>query len=113
MTMSATSITQSEISYEVIQIDMIREDLVMAANKAMKLAISRRWKVAIQKACKWLLAQDAIEYDRASHTLVYISDEKVYKANGACQCIAYEKETPCKHRAASKLVRRALEMAGI
>ncbi len=45
------------------------------------------------------------------HSLLMLSDSgEIYEANGVCQCKAFAKRHPCKHRAAYKLMKRYAEM---
>ncbi len=73
-----------------------------------------RWLNAIDAAWDHLLQQDVIEFDAAAHALVYRSESgTTYHANGVCQCRAFAEGQACKHRAAARLVRRALELRDI
>ena len=72
-----------------------------------------RWLNAIDTGADWLLQQEEISYDFASHALKVSSasrPDRAYVANGACQCEAFSKHSACWHRAAARLVRRALEL---
>jgi len=80
----------------------------------VKAGNNERWQNAIDTAWDWLLQQDAVEFDHAAHALRFpIATEAgtVYEANGDCQCRAFAQHTACWHRAAARLVRRALEIA--
>ena len=73
---------------------------------------SQRWLNAIDAAFEHILQTDTIEYRASDHALRYHSESgQTYEANGRCQCKAFEKGDPCKHRAASKLVCNALDLA--
>ncbi len=69
----------------------------------------KRWTNAILKAEEMLTsANPYIHFDGAR--IVMLSDSgEVYEANGVCQCKAFEKSQPCKHRAAYKLMVRYSE----
>jgi hypothetical protein len=83
-------------------------DAVDAARAAA--ADSPRWRNAIDAAFDHLLTVDVIEYDHTAHELLYRSESgATYRANGSCQCRAFEAGQPCKHRAAARLVYRAVE----
>jgi hypothetical protein len=80
-----------------------------------KAAGNTPWLNAIEKAWGYLLQQDAIAYDLA-HAAIRVPSAteagKIYIANGDCQCAAFVKgRGVCWHRAAARLVRRALDLA--
>ena len=94
----------------------ILNDLTAAVDAARAAAAADpRWLRAIDTAWGWLLQTDVLDYDAASHTLTVASasGNGSYAANGACQCRAYTHSTSqvCWHRAAARLVRRAVEAA--
>jgi hypothetical protein len=73
--------------------------------------LGQRWVNALDKA--WLFFQNtpAITYS-PNGDLLYPSESTagtVYKANGTCQCPAFQDGQPCKHRAASRLLANALK----
>jgi hypothetical protein len=71
-----------------------------------------RWLNAIDSAYDWLLWQDSVTYDAATHALTVQSathPSVLYVANGKCQCRASANGEACWHRAAARLVRRSLE----
>src|SRR5262245_50998908 len=64
----------------------------------------KRWLNAIDKAAaailngKWVVTQ-------LVHCYVFTTESgKTYKANGVCQCEAFFRDQPCKHRAATRLL---------
>ena len=73
------------------------------------------WLNAIETAWAWLLEEESYEVvdARTPHAAVRIPSRSrpglIYTANGTCQCRAYEVHSPCWHRAASRLVRNAME----
>jgi hypothetical protein len=72
-----------------------------------------RWSSALDRAWGWLLQTDAISYDADAHAIrVESASEpgRVYVANGACGCSAFAAGKACWHRAAARLMRRALEL---
>lgn len=91
----------------------ILDQLCEAVDAARDAAAGNgRWLNALTSAWNWLLEQDAISFDVAAHALrVESASEagRVYVANGDCQCRAYEQGNACWHRAAARLVRRAME----
>lgn len=68
-----------------------------------------RWVSAINKAVVQMeLHGEFMDYDHENNWLLIWSQssDKIYTANGACQCTAYtEFQVPCWHRALAKLVR--------
>ena len=73
-----------------------------------KVADSRRWQTAIAKAKQHLEANPYMHFD--GDALLILSDSnEIYRANGTCQCKAYEKGFPCWHRAAARLIRNYME----
>ena len=95
----------------VIQIATILDRLCESVDAARAATNDSRWLNAIDCAWGWLLAQDAVSYDAATHALTIPSATRpgtVYTANGACQCEAFEKHTACWHRAAARLVQNAV-----
>ena len=92
-------------------------DLIDALAEAVDAArvqagASQRWQNAIDAAWDHLLQAETIEYRHSDHALRYRSESgQSYTANGTCQCTAFEKGQPCKHRAAARIVFRALELA--
>ena len=85
--------------------------LVAAVDTARAATTDARWLNALNTGYSWLLEQDVITFDAARHELTVNSPSgRVYRANGACQCEAFAKHNACWHRAAARLVRRALEL---
>ena len=95
---------------ETHQIAAILDELVEAVEAARDAAQGQpRWLNAIDAAYDHLLQIDAVTID-AHGALSYHSESgQTYTANGTCQCVAFLNDRPCKHRAAARLVRRALE----
>ena len=89
--------------------DAICEALDTAREKA---AGNLRWLVALDSAANWLLQQEELAWDGEAHALHVPSASTpglVYIANGACQCESFRKHNACWHRAAARLIKRALE----
>lgn len=95
---------------ETHQIAAILDGLVEAVEAARTAAQGQpRWLNAIDAAYDHLLQVETVTID-AHGSLTYHSESgQTYKANGTCQCVAFQNGQPCKHRAAARLVRRALE----
>ena len=66
----------------------------------------QRWINAIAKATAEIETNPYMTYQPESHSLLMMSDtsNQVYTANGTCQCKAFEKGFPCRHRAAARLI---------
>ena len=73
-----------------------------------KVSGSRRWQSAIAKAKQEIEANPFMHFDGQSLLILSSSDE-IYSVNGACQCKAFQKNQPCWHRAAARLVKRYAE----
>lgn len=92
-------------------------DHLVAAVEAARIAAKddQRWLNAVNSGYDWLLQQDTICFDLDHHELTVASattEGREYKANGSCQCKAFEQHNACWHRAAARLVRRAFEHYG-
>ena len=75
-----------------------------------KVGDNRRWQTAIVKAKQQLESNPYIHFDGAALLILSESNE-IYRANGTCQCKAYQNGNPCWHRAAARLVQRYAERA--
>lgn len=72
-----------------------------------------RWQNAINRAVTQInLYGEFMTYDKAENYLVIWSQgsNKIYSANGVCQCEGFKRGLPCWHRAAARLVRLYLEL---
>jgi hypothetical protein len=99
--------------FETISRAEIFDALCDAYDRAKALAVGdARWSSALNTAWAWLLEQDEISYDLA-HWAIRVQSathpSRIYVSNGACGCEAFQHERPCWHRAAARLVRRAVE----
>jgi hypothetical protein len=72
------------------------------------------WQRAVSRAWDYLLQVEAVEYDAEAHAIRVESATRpgrFYVANGECSCEAYTRgDGVCWHRAAARLLRRALEL---
>jgi hypothetical protein len=69
-----------------------------------KAAGNKRWIAAIDKAADALLNNKWIVTE-LQHCYVFTTESgKTYRANGVCQCEAFFRNQPCKHRAAARLL---------
>ena len=93
----------------VYEVPALLDSLVIAVDAARQAAAGNsRWVNAINAGFDHLLQVEVIEVGE-HNALVYRSESgTTYHANGTCQCVAFAQGQPCKHRAASKLVKNAL-----
>lgn len=68
----------------------------------------KRWTNAIARAWKELQSNPYLEW-QDNALLILSESNEIYKSNGTCQCRAFELGYPCWHRAAARIVQRALE----
>lgn len=89
-------------------------DFLVGAVDAARVAAAgnRRWLNAIDNGYDDLLQAEAVEFDTVARALRVESSTPghFYIANGDCQCTAFRRGEPCRHRAAARLIRRALEL---
>jgi hypothetical protein len=88
--------------------------LTDAVDTARASTAPATWQRAIDAAWDELLQQDTIAYDLSAYAIRVESATRAgrtYEANGDCQCEAFTKgQGVCWHRAAARLVRRAIEL---
>jgi hypothetical protein len=102
---------QIERSKEVLNLDS--EQIEQAAQEAFDRAgeapkFAARWQRAIARAKGELLSNPYIHWADNELLILSPTTDTIYQSNGVCQCIAYEKGFPCWHRAAARIVERAL-----
>ena len=73
-----------------------------------KVGDNLRWQTAIAKAKQQIESNPYLHYD-GDALLILSESNEIYRANGTCQCKAYQHGNPCWHRAAARLVRRYIE----
>jgi hypothetical protein len=97
---------------QVYHIAALTDHIADALDIARDLAAGdQRWLNALNTGADWLLQQEQITFCPERHELTVNSPSgKTYRANGACQCAAFAQHNACWHRAAARLVRRALEL---
>lgn len=99
--------------FQTIATAEILDALVAAVEYARGSTAPLTWQRAIDAAYDYLLQVDTISYDVAAHAIRVESATTAgtfYEANGDCQCRAFTHgKGVCWHRAAARLVRRALE----
>jgi hypothetical protein len=76
---------------------------VVEAAKA-KAAGNKRWVAAIDKAADALLNGKWIVTELQRYYVFTTESGKTYRANGVCQCEAFFRDQPCKHRAGARLL---------
>jgi hypothetical protein len=84
------------------------EQIVMEAFD--KVSGNRRWEAAIVRAKQQLESNPYLHFDGDALLILSPSNE-IYRANGTCQCKAFQAHQPCWHRAAARLVKRYNETA--
>ncbi|HEY0768852.1 MAG TPA: hypothetical protein VGD31_00775 [Sphingobacteriaceae bacterium] len=70
--------------------------------------LAKRWINAIEKAVDLVENQsEFITWNEADKSVLVWSQEtnRIYEANGVCQCKAFAEGQPCKHRALARLVK--------
>ena len=112
MTTNSTTLPTTPYATETVVIaDYIWEIQAAARVAVEKVADQPRWARAIEKGATWLLSRESVRFDPSTHTLVVPSESgSTYLANGVCQCQAHGKGHPCYHRAAARLLTRAMEL---
>lgn len=70
---------------------------------------SKRWTNAIMRAEELLTGGNPYIHFTGDALVMLSESGEIYTANGVCQCKAYKGGSPCKHRAAYKLVKRYME----
>jgi hypothetical protein len=103
--------------YRAIPVSELLDFLCDAVDAArVAAADSPEWLAAIDRAWDAILTQDTVSFHPVTHSLRIESLSRpgvFYEANGACQCEAFSYNGGvCTHRAAARLVRRALERYG-
>jgi hypothetical protein len=81
--------------------------LSQVVDQAMQDAIDHpRWLHAIERAVVELLSNPLIcRQDDHSLLIASSSSDRIYSANGVCQCESFRFGKPCWHRSAARLVR--------
>ena len=72
----------------------------------LSAAQDQRWLNAIDRAAAEL-AENPYIVRQDDHLLIASSSsDRIYEANGRCQCRAFQSGQPCWHRSAARLVQR-------
>ncbi|HVF51802.1 MAG TPA: hypothetical protein VNA19_17090 [Pyrinomonadaceae bacterium] len=90
----------------------LNENKLAVVVDAALLAVqdSKRWTNAILRAEELLTNGNPYIHFTGASLLILSESGEIYEANGVCQCKAYKGGSPCKHRAAYKLVKRYMEI---
>jgi hypothetical protein len=73
---------------------------------------AKRWGVAIAKAKQQLETNPYMSLDGDALLILSPESNEIYRANGTCQCKAWEKgKFPCWHRASARIIARYNEQA--
>lgn len=89
-----------------------QEKLQRVASAAKAKTTNKRWQAAIDKAVAGLTGGWIVTELQHSVAITTESGE-TYFANGSCQCKAFALGTPCKHRAAARLIEIYNETADV
>jgi hypothetical protein len=81
------------------------------AKAAKSKTNDRRWQNAIDSAVAGVVSGWWIVTELANCVAITTEQGKTYFANGACQCEAYRRNQPCRHRALARLIERYNETA--
>jgi hypothetical protein len=84
-------------------IDKVQFTQVVAEAKS-NAASAPRWIAAIDKAADGLLSGKWIVTELANCVAITTESDRTYFANGSCQCEAFRRGQPCKHRSAARLI---------
>ena len=76
------------------------------AQEAKKRTNSPRWKAAIDRAVAGIASNWLIVTELYNCVVITTETGKTYYANGSCQCEAYRRNQPCRHRALARLIER-------
>jgi len=83
-------------------------NIIEAAKVAKAKTTDKRWQNAIDKAVAGVTSGQWIVTELAHCVAVTTESEKTYRANTTvCQCEAFFRGTPCKHRALYRLLQIA------
>lgn len=100
------------IKNQTLFLSIVSAAIVSATTLGKTDGIAKRWITAINKAVDQIEAHGTfMEWMPDTKSLIIFSQDsnKIYSTNGVCQCLAYERDTPCWHRAAARLVRLYME----
>lgn len=76
----------------------------VVADAKAKAGTNKRWIAAIDKAADALLNGKWVVTE-LQHCYVFTTESgKTYRANGECQCEAFNHNQPCRHRAGARLL---------
>lgn len=106
--MFATQIQNPELFYK-----LVADSITKTQSSKISEDDQKRWINAIGKAVAKTEEQgEFLHYDETdTHLIIFSNDSnKIYSANGICQCAAYERNNPCWHRAAARLFRIYFEV---
>jgi hypothetical protein len=76
----------------------------VVADAKAKAGGNKRWIAAIDKAADALLNGKWIVTELQRYYVFTTESGKTYRANGVCQCEAFFRDQPCKHRAGARLL---------
>jgi hypothetical protein len=74
------------------------------AQEAKAKTNDKRWRAAIDKAVAGVESGWWIVTELANCYAITTEEGRTYFANGQCQCEAYKRNQPCKHRCAARIL---------
>jgi len=86
-----------------MEINKAQFEKVVETAKA-KAGGNKRWITAIDRAADALLNGKWIVTELQNCYVFTTESGKTYRANGVCQCEAFFRDQPCKHRAGARLL---------
>lgn len=89
--------------------NQVIEEAIQQTNRS-NFSNKSRWINAINKGAKELRENPNVSFDGHIMILQSATSNEIYTVNGDCQCTAFTKETPCRHRAAKRLYVKLLEL---
>ncbi len=103
MTINATNINFETL--ETIAADSIAKlETSNATNKTRWINAIKKAVIELQENCYW-------NFDGKELVMMSTTSNAIYTPNGICQCEAFARQTPCRHRAAARIIQRYAEQA--
>jgi hypothetical protein len=97
-----------EIKNEELFNQIVSDAIQSAITNSSTEQKAKRWERAIDRAVKEIQENPYLHYEVTENHLVILSSSsnKIYAANGDCQCLAFlNGKLPCWHRAAARIWR--------
>jgi hypothetical protein len=88
------------MTLDITKFNAVAEDAKRTASN------SPRWVNAIDKAVAGIVPGWVIVTELYDSVAITTETGKTYFANGSCQCEAFRRNQPCRHRALARLIER-------